>query len=291
MDYNTKYQEELITIGNILQKNYLSIYDRLYQVIIYEFENYREILKKYFSLQEYFDMVVSEIPPSQIEIRKLEKLVECLQYISKNKLSRFGLREKYPEFSKELNKYILWDINESSQLMEIYSAVETSDIIKLKKKFKKSVYGNYKKFIEHLNELYKSGNLTYKLFKEEREKFLSVYGGEKSKKYFSRLYKYEYSTKFKIDSYLFNRIKTLRKKNIYSLEGMDVYDLIDIKENIAPIYWSNINRVFWKGLKREYYRILKTQSKEKKIQKMSVFIFRYNEYSDRIKKLKLWHLD
>lgn len=291
MDYNTKYQEELITIGNILQKNYLSIYDRLYQVIIYEFENYREILKKYFSLQEYFDMIVSEIPPSQIEIRKLEKLVECLQYISKNKLSRLGLREKYPEFSKELNKYILWDINESSQLMEIYSAVETSDIIKLKKKFKKSVYGNYKKFIEHLNELYKSGNLTYKLFKEEREKFLSVYGREKSKKYFSRLYTYEYSTKFKIDSYLFNRIKTLRKKNIYSLEGMDVYDLIDIKENIAPIYWSNINRVFWKGLKREYNRILKTPSKKKKIQKMSVFIFRYNKYSDRIKTLKLWHLD
>lgn len=290
MVYNYNYLEELADINEILQKDNLSIYDRIFKVILYEFDIYREIFKNYFSLEEYLSMVeiADDIPPTITEIRKIERLVDCLVNISKYKLTKVGLREKYPELATILEKYIIWDINEKSSIQEIYNCVESSDIIKLKKKIKKGIYGNFKKFYNHLLEIQ---DLTYQRYREEREIFLSVYGREKSKKYLSRLYNFEMNTKFKIDSYLFNRIKALRERNILSIDGIDIYDLIDLRENIAPIYWHRIPRIIWNGFKKEYNKIKRIRNLERKITRKGVFIFRYNHYSDRIKDLKLWHLD
>lgn len=290
MVYNYNYLEELADINEILQKDNLSIYDRIFKVILYEFDIYREIFKNYFSLEEYLSMVeiADDIPPTITEIRKIERLVDCLVNISKYKLTKVGLREKYPELATILEKYIIWDINEKSSIQEIYNCVESSDIIKLKKKIKKGIYGNFKEFYNHLLEIQ---DLTYQRYREEREIFLSVYGREKSKKYLSRLYNFEMNTKFKIDSYLFNRIKALRERNILSIDGIDIYDLIDLRENIAPIYWHRIPRIIWNGLKKEYNKIKRIHNIERKTTRKGVFIFRYTHYSDRIKDLKLWHLD
>lgn len=284
MDYN--YLERLEYIYSILRKDNLSIYDRISKIIIYEYDIYREIFKNFFTLSEYLDIITTDIPPSIVEIRKIERLVECIVYISKYKLSKNGLREKYPEFSTLLEKYILWDINEQSSILEIYNCLESSDILKLKKKIKKGTYGNYKKFFEYLSNI---PNLTYNQFKVEKKKFLSVYGKEKSKKYLNRLLNFEMTTKFKIDSYIFNRIKKLRERNIISRSGLDINELIDLKENIAPVYWSRIPSILWGGLKSEYKKISKIKNKKRKKDRIDVFIFRYNKYSTRINNLKLWH--
>jgi len=294
MDYNYKqsdhYLEELLEINEILEKDYLSYYDRMSKVLLYEFKKYRQVCKNYFSLTEYFNFMVDEIPPQQSEIRKVEKLIDCLVLLSKNLISANGISELYSEFSDlNLHKLILWCPDKNSDVREIFSAAPSSEILALKKEIKKSVYGNYKRFFSHLEKLISLGNLTYPIYKIEKERFFSVYGKEKSKKYLGRLFNFEREFKFKIDKYTFNRIKTLRRENILSIDGIDAYELLDLRENIAPVYWHRISKVLWNGIKGEYNKIRRIKNSKVKDLRKGVFIFRYNKYSTRINNLKLWH--
>lgn len=290
MDSKNKdlYLDELIEINNILERDYLSYYDRMSKVLLYEFKKYRQVGKNYFSLTEYFDIICNaDIPPKQSEIRKTEKLIECLVFLSKNLITNAGIEELYPELTNlELHKLILWNPDANSDVRDIFNSAPSSDILTLRKKLKKGVYGNYKRFMEYLHS---NNSLSYANYKVEKERFLSVYGKEKSKKYLGRLFDFERNFKFKIDSYTYNKIKTLRRHNIISMDGIDTFDLIDLKENIAPVYWSRIPKILWNGIKGEYTKIRRIKNEHIKNIRKSVFIFRYNKYSDRINNLKSWH--
>lgn len=288
-NYEDKYLEELLEINEILEKDYLSYFDRISRILLFEFKRYRQIGKNYFSLDEYNNLLLSstEIPPLQSEIRKTEKLIECLVFLSANRITTFGISELYPELAElELEKLILWNPDENSDVREIFFSAPSKDILKLRKKIKKGVYGNYKRFMEYLSS---NNNLTYSKYKQEKERFIAVYGREKSKKYLSRLYDFERKKKFKIDSSIFNKIKNLRQKNIMSIDGIDTYDLLDLREKIAPIYWHRISKVLWNGIKGEYNKIRRINNPNIQKIRKEVFIIRYNKYSNRINNLKLWH--
>lgn len=295
------YYEELMHIGQILNNPDITFFNKIAEVLLYEFNKYRQIGKNYFSIQDIMAMTINpmDIPPSIVDIRKVERLIDCLVFLSKNLITKQGIAELYPEFSDlHLQSYVLWDIlydettnSYNYDILDIFNMANSKDVEKIKKKIRKGVYGNYKKFKSHLDQLANDGLLTYVRYKEEKNRFIKVYGKTNSQRYLGRLKDFESTYKFKIDKYIFNRLKQMRKDNIYSYNGLDIIEILDLKEVLAPILYSRIQNgnFFWKGLKGEFKRISRMKKGPARSTRKDVFIFRYERYSERI--IRLWHLE
>lgn len=217
----------------------------------------------------------NNLPPTVTENGRLEKLTKLIQLIKADLITVTGIHEFYPEW-KYLDKYILGNILKSADYNHLSQMIQSSDVKLALLTYKKTSITKFK------NKVIK-GNLSYIEFKKERKNFEAMYPDGKYKEKLNDL---EDKTKFKITPYCISLIKKLRHQTIYGIDMFNVDLLLDLQQNIAPIYWRRINKTFWKGI-IEYKSIirLKEINFEKYDKRRKVYLGRYIYYYDRLSNL------
>jgi hypothetical protein len=217
----------------------------------------------------------NQLPPTVDENNRLEKLTKLIQLIKADLITVAGIHEFYPEW-KYLEKYIVGNILKSDDYSHLSKMVLSYDVKLALLSYKKTSYTKFK------NKVIK-GNLSYREFKKERRNFEAMHHDGKYK---DKLNDLEENTKFKITPYCITLMKKLRHQNIYAINIFDVDLLLDLQQNLAPIYWRRINSTFWKGIK-EYKSIirLKEINFEKYDARKKVFLERYIYFYDRLSNL------
>lgn len=227
----------------------------------------------------------NDIPPTTGEILKVKKLQELIDLIKNDLITKIGVREKYGEFSKyNMSQYIPGDplsfYLETGNYRRLFMMIKSSDVKLAKSKLKK---GTLEEFLSKVNR-----GMSYPVFKKERENFLAFCSNpSKTKKILQQV---EYSTKFKIDPYTYNLLKTLRKKNLLNFSAISVDDLINVKVNLAPVYFCRFSKLLWGGLKKEIKSLsrVKNKNSEQYKKRLEIFLYRFRNLPlDRLKKLIL----
>lgn len=218
------------------------------------------------------------IPPTKSEITRIDNLQDLIFYIKNDLITKKGIEEKYPNFSY-LKKYIIGNPLEfyikTKKYFSIMEMVKSSDVLESIKKIKKIRLNTFLKECQ---------NVTYLEFKEKRKNWEAI-----NKNKHKELNDFELSHKFKIDNYCFNYLKKLKRKNQLNLSSLEINELLELQNIIAPIYWDRINKFLWNSFTKELKSLRREKNKERFNTRLNVFLQRYNFLpKDRI--LKLLHV-
>lgn len=226
----------------------------------------------YDELLSYLVTENNNLPPTDAENTRLGKLTELITLIKKDLITKIGIYEFYPEW-KYLDKYIIGNILKCADYYHLSQMKLSVDVKLALESYKKITFTRFK------NKVVK-GNLSYIEFKKERRCFESMYPGNKYKEKLNSL---ELNTKFKITKYCISLIKKLRYQTIYNIDIVNVDLLLDLQQNIAPIYWNRIDKTLWRGIK-EFKSIvrLKEINFEKYDTRKKIFLDRYIFFYDRL---------
>lgn len=222
------------------------------------------------------DIAYKNKPLSIEEINLLKKLDDVISIIFKDQITRIGLMEFYPEFP-ELEQYILGDIikmyYDQGEWHQLCSMTRSTDVLSAIKSIRKPTIKTFLK---------KNKDVSYSEYLKNKQNFIALYP---SGKYAKELDEFEQNHKFKLDKYTYKSIKNIVKVNKILLAGIDAEYLIDLKENIAPIYWERISKILSPKLNKRIKQLKRIKNEKDKNRQIEVFLWRHKKYQERLKKL------